>query len=180
MVIPSIAQELTLRSETAAQGTQIISCEPPMQSLQDFMDEEVTASPLGLELQEGTRWMKNGREVDGLLVIALQPDGPAERAGVEAGHPAAHDALEGAAALASLAFPPAVLIVPVLETIQFGENYDVIIGVDGHRVTSFMEFRKQLRDAQPGETVYLNILRGGKRLQIPVEMPQPSAAILEP
>jgi hypothetical protein len=37
-----------------------------------------------------------------------------------------------------------------------------------------------LRDAQPDETVYLNILRGGKRLQIPVEMPAPSSAKLQP
>jgi S1-C subfamily serine protease len=44
-----------------------------------------------------------------------------------------------------------------------------------------MDFQDQLRDAQPGETVYLNILRSGKRLQVPVEMPQqPSAAKLEP
>jgi len=64
---------------------------------------------------------------------------------------------------------------------QVGENYDLIIGIDGNRVTNFMDFQDQLRDAQPGETVYLNILRSGKRLQVPVEMPQqPSAAKLEP
>jgi S1-C subfamily serine protease len=90
------------------------------------------------------------------------------------------DVLEGAAVAASLVFPPAVLAVPVIETIQLGENYDLIIGVDGNRVTNFMDFQDQLRDAQPGETVYLNILRSGKRLQVPVEMPPPSAAKLEP
>jgi hypothetical protein len=43
-----------------------------------------------------------------------------------------------------------------------------------------MDFHDQLREAQPGETVYLNILRGGKRLQLPVEMPQPNAEKLSP
>jgi predicted metalloprotease with PDZ domain len=63
---------------------------------------------------------------------------------------------------------------------RLGENYDLIIGVDGNRVTNFMDFHDQLREAQPGETVYLNILRGGKRLQLPVEMPQPNAEKLSP
>ena len=154
--------------------------EPQLHSLQEFMNEGVNTSPLGVELQEGARRGKNGREIDGLLVVALQPGSPAEAAGVQAGHRAAHDVLEGAAVAASLVFPPAVLAVPVIETIQLGENYDLIIGVDGNRVTSFMDFQDQLRDAQPGETVYLNILRSGKRLQVPVIMPQPSAAKLNP
>jgi PDZ domain len=190
-VIPSAAEQQRLQSGIAApaQGSQIVNYqenqqmplnEPQLHSLQEFMNEGVNTSPLGVELQEGARRMKNGREVDGLLVVALQPGSPAERAGVEAGHRVAHDVLEGAAVAASLVFPPAVLAVPVIETIQIGENYDLIIGVDGNRVTNFMDFQDQLRDAQPGETVYLNILRSGKRLQVPVEMPNSSTAKMEP
>ncbi len=190
-VIPSAAEQQRLQSGIAApsQGSQIVNYqenqqmplnEPQLHSLQEFMNEGVNTSPLGVELQEGARRMKNGREVDGLLVVALQPGSPAERAGVEAGHRVAHDVLEGAAVAASLVFPPAVLAVPVIETIQIGENYDLIIGVDGNRVTNFMDFQDQLRDAQPGETVYLNILRSGKRLQVPVEMPNSNTAKMEP
>jgi len=142
-----------------------------LHSLQEFMKEGVNVSPLGVELEEGARRGRNGREIDGLLVVALQPGSPAERAGVQAGHRAAHDLVEGAAVAGSLFFPPALLAVPVIETMQFGENYDLIIGVDGNRVTSFMDFQDQLRDAQSGENVYLNILRRGKRLQVPVELP---------
>jgi S1-C subfamily serine protease len=97
-----------------------------------------------------------------------------------AGHRAVHDVLKGAAVVASLVFPPALLAVPVIETIQLGENYDLIIGVDGYRVTNFMNFQDQLREAQPGETVYFNILRGGKRLQLLVQMPQPNLDKLSP
>src|SRR5713226_9423404 len=81
--------------------------ESQLHSLQEFMNEGVNTSPLGVELQEGARRGKNGREVDGLLVVALQPGSPAERAGVQAGHRQAHDVLEGAAVAASLVFPPA-------------------------------------------------------------------------
>ncbi len=188
-VIPTAAQQQALQPPAVSQGSQVVNYEanqqmplnePQLHSLQEFMNEGVNTSPLGVELQEGARRSKNGREIDGLLVVALQPGSPAERAGVQAGHREAHDVLEGAAVAASLVFPPAVLAVPVIETIQIGENYDLIIGVDGNRVTNFMDFQDRLRDAQPGETVYLNILRSGKRLQVPVEMPPPSAAKLEP
>jgi S1-C subfamily serine protease len=191
-VIPSAGQQQAVQPGTGAApspGSQVVNYEanqqmplnePQLHSLQEFMNEGVNTSPLGVELQEGARRGRNGREIDGLLVVALQPGSPAEVAGVQAGHRAAHDVLEGAAFAASLVFPPAVLAVPVIETIQLGENYDLIIGVDGNRVTSFMDFQDQLRDAQPGETVYLNILRSGKRLQVPVEMPAPSAAKLNP
>jgi hypothetical protein len=154
--------------------------EPQLHTLQEFMNEGVNASPLGVELEEGARRTKTGREVDGLLVVALQHGSPAERAGVQAGHRAAHDVAEGVAVAASLVFPPAVLAVPVIETVQFGENYDLIIGIDGNRVSNFMDFQDRLRDARPGETVYLNILRGGNRLQIPVQMPPPNLSKLQP
>jgi len=189
-VIPSAQEQMAPPVIVApSSGSQIVNYqenqqmplnEPQLHSLQEFMNEGVNTSPLGVELQEGARRTKNGREVDGLLVVALQPGSPAELAGVQAGHRVAHDVLEGAAVAASLVFPPAVLAVPVIETIQLGENYDLIIGVDGNRVTNFMDFQDQLRDAQPGETVYLNILRSGKRLQVPVQMPPTNAAKLEP
>src|ERR1700736_3729335 len=188
-VIPSAQQQAIQPAAVSPESSQIINYEanqqmplnePQLHSLQEFMNEGVNTSPLGVELQEGARRGKKGREVDGLLVVALQPGSPAERAGVMAGHRQAHDVVEGVAVAASLVFPPAVLVVPVIETIQLGENYDLIIGVDGNRVTNFMDFQDQLREAQPGETVYLNILRGGKRLQLPVEMPKPNPSKLSP
>jgi S1-C subfamily serine protease len=48
--------------------------------------------------------------------------------------------------------------------------YDLIIGVDGSRVTNFLDFYDCMRDVQPGEIVYLNILRNGRRVQMPVRI----------
>jgi PDZ domain len=173
-------QAATAGIGVAPESSQVVNYEANQQmplnvqrlhSLQEFMKEGVNASPLGVELEEGARHGRNGREIDGLLVVALQPGSPAERGGVQAGHRVAHDLVEGATVATSLFFPPALFAVPVIETMQFGENYDLIIGVDGNRVANFMDFQDQLRDAQSGESVYLNILRRGKRLQLPVEMP---------
>jgi len=193
IIPPAVQSAPQVQPEAAGQGAesnaQIINyeanqamplTEPQLHSLQEFMSEGVNASPLGLELQEGQRRAHNGRRVDGLLVVAVQPGSPAERAGVQSGHRVAHDVLEGAAVAASLVFPPAVLAVPVIETIQIGENYDLIIGVDGNRVSNFLDFQDQLRDAQPGETVYLNVLRDGRRIQVPLQMPPATAANLYP
>jgi S1-C subfamily serine protease len=49
---------------------------------------------------------------------------------------------------------------------QVGESYDMIIGVDGSRVTNFLDFQDRMRDLQPGEIVYLSVVRNGKRLQV--------------
>jgi PDZ domain len=153
--------------------------EPQLHSLQEFMAEGVNSSPLGIDLQEGERRF-DGREVDGLFVVAVQPHSPASKAGVQAGHRAAHDVLEGAAVAASLVFPPAMLAIPVIESVHLGEDYDMVIGVDGTRVSNLMDFEGQLRDAQPGEIVYLNILRSGKRLQVPIRMPAQNASNMYP
>jgi len=55
--------------------------------------------------------------------------------------------------------------------VNTGESYDLIIGVDGTRVCDLLQFEDQTRGLRPGETVYLNIVRDGARLQIPVNLP---------
>jgi S1-C subfamily serine protease len=46
----------------------------------------------------------------------------------------------------------------------------LIIGVDGSRVTNFLDFYDCMRNVQPGEIVYLNILRNGHRVQVPMQI----------
>jgi S1-C subfamily serine protease len=59
----------------------------------------------------------------------------------------------------------------VFDQVHLGESYDLIIGVDGSRVTNFLDFEERLRDVQAGEIVYLSIIRNGERMQIPVPVP---------
>jgi len=152
-----------------SQGTPLYS--PSIHSLQEFETEGSGNLPLGISVEEGQRKLKNGRMVDGLLVVDVQSGSPAAKAGLHGGHRVAHDVIEGAAVAAAMFFPPAVLAVPVIESAQLGENFDMIIGVDGERVTNYIDFEDRLRDAQPGEIVYLSIVRSGQRVQVAVTMP---------
>jgi len=152
-----------------SQGTPLYS--PQIHSLQEFENEGSNTLPLGISVEEGQRKLKSGRVVDGLLVIDVQAGSPAAKAGLCGGHQVAHDVIEGAVVAAAMFFPPAVLAVPVIESVQLGENFDLIIGIDGERVTNFIDFEDRLRDAEPGEVVYLSVVRGGKRLQVPVTVP---------
>jgi S1-C subfamily serine protease len=72
--------------------------------------------------------------------------------------------------LATMAFPPAVVVVSIVGSVPLGEPYDLIIGVDGSRVTNFLDFYDCMRDVQPGEIIYLNILRNGRRVQVPMQI----------
>ncbi|HVA67978.1 MAG TPA: PDZ domain-containing protein, partial [Candidatus Binataceae bacterium] len=54
---------------------------------------------------------------------------------------------------------------------QVGESYDLIIGVDGVRVTDFLDFQDRMRDLKPGEIVYLSVVRDGRRHQFRVAVP---------
>ncbi len=144
---------------------------PPIGSLNDFMSEGDITSPLGFVVREDKRRLKSGREVEGLLIVDVFAGSPAARAGLHPYHQTMRNALETVAIAGAMFFPPVVLLVPVVDQVHLGEHYDLIIGVDGSRVTNFLDFEQQLHDVQAGEIVYLSIVRNGERRQIPVSVP---------
>jgi len=140
---------------------------------QFMMDDEDDSSPLGLAVRQDQRKLKTGEEATGLLVLAVSAGGPAAKAGVRGFQHKITTALETITMAAAMAFPlaaPATLLVPVLESARIGEHYDMIIGVDGYRVTSVLDFQDCMRDLQPGSIVYLSMVRDGDRVQVPVTM----------
>jgi S1-C subfamily serine protease len=153
----------------ARQDPQLI--EPQLHSLQEFIDEGDGISPLGMEVQEERRKLASGEEADGLLIVAVTPNSPAAHAGLHGNQTRTHDVLTGAAVAAAMFFPPAILLMPLMGQIHLAESYDMIIGVDGSRVTNMLDFEDRMRDVQPGEIVYLSVVRNGNRVQIPVNVP---------
>jgi len=149
---------------------------PPIGSLDDFMSEGDITSPLGFQVREDKRRLKSGRETHGLLIMEVFAGSPAARAGLHAYHRAVRDVLETAAVAGAIFVPPVVLLVPVFDQVRLGESYDLIIGVDGSRVTNFLDFQDRLRELQPGEIVYFSIVRNGVRMQIPVPVPDKFAS----
>ncbi len=148
---------------------------PGVGSIHDFMIEgEDNMSPLGFEVREDRRKLKSGQEASGLVVTEVVPGGPAARAGLKAySHPVKR-AIEAVSVIASVVVPlaaPAMMLVPIMESSHVGENYDLIIGIDGFRVSNIMDFEDRMRDVQPGEIVYLSLIRDGRRMQLPVQVP---------
>ena len=140
-------------------------------SVRDFVAEGEESSPIGIEVRETHRRLKSGEEASGLLILKVQKDSPAGKAGLHAYKRAAHNAIEGVAIGAALFFPPAILAIPIIDYTEVGESYDMIIGIDGSRVTNFVDFADRMRDVQAGELVYFSIVRNGRRMQIAVPIP---------
>jgi hypothetical protein len=155
-----------------ARPQQVPLMEPRLHSLQEFINEGTDDdSPLGIEVRESQRRLRSGVEVNGLLIVGVESNSPAATAGLLAYRRVARDVLEGAAVLASLVFPPAAIAVPLFDQVRIGETYDLIIAVDATRVTNFLDFEDRMRDVQPGEIVYLSIIRNGDRRQVAVQLP---------
>jgi hypothetical protein len=158
----------------AQQNPQLI--DPQLHSLQEFIDEGDESSSLGIDLREDQRKLNSGEIANGLTIVAVRRGSAAAKVGLRPARRTAHNILEGAAVAAMLVFPPAVIAVPLLEQFNLNDTYDMIIGVDGNRVSNFMDFEDQMRSVQPGEIVYLNIVRNGDRVQVPVHVESISLA----
>ena len=148
---------------------------------EQFESEGELSTPFGMRLREARRTLNSGETADGLLITAVEKNGPAAAVGLHAYSHGVHDALIGVATAGALVLwmvpggQLAVLLVPVLGSTHLGESYDMIIGVDGTRVMNFLDFQDQMRDLQPGEVIYLSVVRNGKRVQ--VTMPVPANAV---
>jgi S1-C subfamily serine protease len=145
--------------------------DPQLRSLQEFIQEGDNTSSLGIEVQEAQRKTRSGKMADGLVIVGVIKGSPADLAGLRAYRRTTSDVIKVVAVGAALVFPPAVLVAALADQVSIGDTYDLIIGVDGTRVTNFLDFEDRIREVQPGEIVYLNILRNGKRMQVPVSVP---------
>lgn len=138
----------------------------------EFDTDDVVASWIGLSLLRDRRRLKSGEYANGLLIVDVQADSPAARAGLQPPTEGkVREVAEMATVAAGMVFPPAMLGAVVISSTQLDESYDMIIGVDGDRVTNTFDFENHLRAVQPGEIIYLNIVRNGLRRQVPVYLP---------
>ncbi len=140
--------------------------DPP--GLQEYLDANEEISLFGVDMRIERR--KVEKEIQGLLVVDIAPGSPGADAGLHPFRQPTRDILSGVGMLATMAFPPAAMVMPIIESVPLGESYDLIIGVDGSRVTNFLDFYYCMREVQPGEIVYFNVLRNGHRVQVPVRV----------
>ena len=168
IVPPPGAQPATAPGQSAAYQMDQDTSAPEPPGAQEYMDANEQISVYGIEMRVDTR--KAEREVQGLLVIDIEPGSPGASAGLHPFRERTRDVMNGVGMLAAMAFPPAMVIVPIVESVPLHENYDMIIGVDGARVTNFADLWEHMRMVRPGEIVYLNVLRNGHRVQLPMQV----------
>ncbi|HZP44637.1 MAG TPA: PDZ domain-containing protein [Candidatus Binataceae bacterium] len=181
---PDGPQTQSAMTPSQASGASIWSGDPVVQyehaqppevgDITDYTNDDAAGAvpPLGISVREDSRKLASGGEASGLLVVAVQKNGPAAGAGLKAYSHRARTAVEVAAvATTVLVFPPAMFAVPMLEASQMGDSYYLIIGVDGTRVTDLEDIVNCMRDVQPGEIVYLSLIHNGVREQLPLTIP---------
>lgn len=150
---------------------------PRQQYLDDgsgFALESLATRLLGIKV-DGDVSELEGRSIEGVMIIAVAPDSPGAVAGFRGRRAALHHILDGVAIASSVFFPPAFFAVPLVEESQIGDSHDLIIGVDGERIHAVVDLEEALQKTNPGEIVYFNIIRGRRRLQIVVSLPQTAA-----
>jgi PDZ domain len=173
--VDALQQQMSAPAPDSQDGSEIARYQeeqsgmPPEQlkALQQFDSEGQLTTPFGMELEEAKRSLKSGEDADGLLIVAVAKGSPAATAGLRPYSHTVHDAI-AAAAMVGAVFSGglSVVVIPAIDYMQVGESYDMIIGVDGSRVTNFLDFQDRIHDLQPGEIIYLSVLRDGKRLQV--------------
>jgi S1-C subfamily serine protease len=146
--------------------------------MNSYTAEGAFTTPIGMELTEGRRKLDGGEEIDGLVVTEVTKGSPAAIAGLHGYKHGATGAMTGVAVAAAAAFPPAMpalfIAIPLIQYMHPGESYDMIIGVDGSRVTNYLDFADRMHEVRPGEIVYLSVLRDGKRAQMKIYLPPTS------
>ncbi len=124
---------------------------------------------------------RDGQQVSGLEVMDVDADSPASRAGLRSRTPMSTIGASGAT-VGELLGPLDAAMRPLLaKSGQLGEDGDLIVAIDDHRVTNDTDLPDHLSRLHPGDIIYLTVLRqqrGGsyKAVKLPVTLGFPKSS----
>jgi hypothetical protein len=136
---------------------------------------------LGVSVQLIESHSTPGRNINGLEIVSVDPNSPAERAGLHGRGSMTRLGASGATAGALMA-PLDIALMPLLKKAgQLGQTGDLIIAIDDRRVAGEVDLETALGDSRPGDTIYLTVMRLGgdgahKTIKIPVKLGEPQPA----
>lgn|GEM_PF-5305145 len=187
LVLPPAAPAAAQPSTAAPRTPEQISPEPDLGSDNAPLPADLPAPEntgprpyLGISVLY-TVSMRDGQQVSGLEVMDVDADSPASRAGLKARTPMTTIGASGATA-GELLGPLDAALKPLLaKSGQLGEDGDLIVAIDDHRVTSDSDLPDRLGRLHPGDIIYLTVLRqqrGGtyKAVKLPVTLGFPKSA----
>jgi S1-C subfamily serine protease len=147
-------------------------------TLKDYVGGDSTRGPvevaqLGLLVYDAKANLEDGREIAGVAVADVVPEGAAARAGIQSTAPgtATVAVVMGATIAAAVFFPPAVIGIALLAHMEAGKPGELIIGVDGNRVRNTLELMQAVANFKTGDVAYLAMVHKGHRVQLPVVVP---------
>ena len=116
-----------------------------------------------------------------LEVMDVDADSPASRAGLLSRTPMTTIGASGATAGELLGRSDAALRPLLVKSGQLGEDGDLIVSIDDHRVTSDSDLPDRLSRLHPGDIIYLTVLRQQhdgivKSVKLPVTLGYPKSA----
>ena len=102
---------------------------------------------LGVDVTPDIAKKMNLTEARGFLVIDVNSNGPADKAGIRGGY-----------------------IVEIINNTQYRLGGDVIIGIDNQTINSVSDITDYLKNKQVGDIVKLKILRDNEMINVPVKL----------
>ena len=128
-----------------------------------------------------TTSIRDGQQVTGLEVTEVDPNSPAERAGLKTPTPRSTLGATGETTGELLGPLDSALKPLLVKSGQLGEDGDLIVAIDDHRVTGDSDLPDRLARLHPGDIIYLTVLRqqrGGvyKTVKLPVTLGAPRNA----
>ena len=101
----------------------------------------------GIDVKPDIANMMNLTEAHGFLVIDVNANGPADKAGIRGGY-----------------------VVEIINNTQYRLGGDVIVGIDNQTVNSVSDITDYLKNKKEGDIVNLEILRDNKMINVPVTL----------